>query len=283
MFANKIYVYLIALSTIFVTSQSFADDCDMAKEWFNKGNQLSDYSEREAFYYNKAIKLCPEYMPPYIKLSDNLGYNKRYPEAIKIAKKALSIDPYDPTLHYLVGLGYDKEKKFAKAIKYYRKALEYSQSEKSNDRKIDILHAISGVYYSQEEYGKFYKELLDIINKYASSRMIYNTYNNISWYLSICTDDKYNHGEEAINYALKAVELSPDENWHIYGTLAAAYARNKDYKKAITSQEKAISLIKKSDLETKDKQEELKGAHEFLELFKGGRAYQEKKIVCVKK
>lgn len=116
MFANKIYVYLVVVSTIFVNSQSFADDCDRAKEWFNKGKQLSDYSEREAFYYNKAIKLCPEYIPPYIKLSNNLGYNKQYSEAIKIAKQALSIDPYDPTLHFLVGLGYDKKKSLLKLL-----------------------------------------------------------------------------------------------------------------------------------------------------------------------
>ena len=47
-----------------------ADDCDMARKWYNEGIALSDNTEREASYYQRAIELCPDYFEAHNRLGN---------------------------------------------------------------------------------------------------------------------------------------------------------------------------------------------------------------------
>ena len=69
-------------------------------------------------------------------------------------------------------------------------------------------------------------------------------YNDFAWLLATCPDDKYRNGKKAVELAQKAMELMPNVT-AIYDTLAAAYAEEGQFKKAVDFQQKAIDLQKK--------------------------------------
>lgn len=63
-----------------------ADGCDEAREWYDEGLRLSDDSDREAYYYQQAIDLCPGYVAAHNRLAE--VYRKQ-------GKYLLSIDQFE--------------------------------------------------------------------------------------------------------------------------------------------------------------------------------------------
>ena len=95
-------------------------------------------------------------------------------------------------------------------------------------------------------------------------------YNNLAWLYATCPDEKYRNGIKAIALAKKAAEL--DAGHTVLATLAAAHAETGNFKEAIAAQEKAISLLKKSN----DK-EELVEQQKRLESYKLHKPWRKKK------
>ena len=68
------------------------DDCDKAKELYQQGVNLLNYSERQAAF-EQAVKLCPTYAEAYVNLADayeNLG---EFDQAEKCYRQAINIKP----------------------------------------------------------------------------------------------------------------------------------------------------------------------------------------------
>lgn len=101
-------------------------DPDYAEVHFNLGlmHDLSDDYQKAEMYYKKTIELNPELG---VRAYNNLAYlyikNKRFNEAINLAKKALSIKPKSPKVLDTLGWAYYKKKAFDKAVEYLKKAL----------------------------------------------------------------------------------------------------------------------------------------------------------------
>ena len=60
-----------------------ADACDEARRWYNDGLNLSDDSEREAAYYQRAIELCPDFAAAYNRLGEVYKSRKEFESAIE--------------------------------------------------------------------------------------------------------------------------------------------------------------------------------------------------------
>lgn len=69
-------------------------------------------------------------------------------------------------------------------------------------------------------------------------------YNDLSWILATCPDEKYRDGKEAIQLAQKALEIRMEPAF--MDTFAAAYAEAGKFEEAIATQEKAISMLNKT-------------------------------------
>ncbi|REJ95429.1 MAG: tetratricopeptide repeat protein [Planctomycetota bacterium] len=80
-----------------------------------------------------------------------------------------------------------------------------------------------------------YSEAIRLDPKYA------NVYNGIAWLRPTCSDGRYRDGAEAIRYGEKACDLTGYKEAYPLDTLAAAYAENGQYDKAVETQEKALS------------------------------------------
>lgn len=87
-------------------------------------------------------------------------------------------------------------------------------------------------------------------------------YNNLAWLLATCKDAKYHDGKRAVELALKAVKIAKTN--YTLDTLSAAYARNGQFKKAVTTQQRALS------------NGQIEGGEARLELYRQKRPYQEK-------
>ena len=79
--------------------------------------------------------------------------------------------------------------------------------------------------------------------------------NSLAWFLATCSDDNIRNGVEAVGHATKACELTYWQEWKYIDTLAAAWAENGDFKRAIEYEQEALQL-KGLDDETRTKMED---------------------------
>ncbi len=95
-----------------------------------------------------------------------------------------------------------------------------------------------------------------------------SSFNNKAWLLATATDAAVRNGEEAVAAALQAVALEDSATYR--DTLAAAYAEQGDFDRAVEEQQKAIDMLGANmppavmrDMEAR------------LELFRQGQPYRE--------
>ena len=65
--------------------------------------------------------------------------------------------------------------------------------------------------------------------------------NHMAWELATSRDPQKRDGRKAVELALQAVKIAPD-NYECLDTLAAAYARNGDFDNAVATQKRVLSL-----------------------------------------
>jgi len=85
--------------------------------------------------------------------------------------------------------------------------------------------------------------------------------NALAWHFATCKDPKQHDGNRAVELALKLTKLKAGKNE--LDTLAAAYARNGQFKEAVNTQVRALSLGR------------IPGGEEKLKLYRQGRRYQD--------
>jgi len=66
--------------------------------------------------------------------------------------------------------------------------------------------------------------------------------NALAWFLATCPDDSIRNGAEAVRHATKACELTYWQEWPYIDTLAAAWAENGDFKRAVEYEQQALQL-----------------------------------------
>ncbi|MEZ5329290.1 MAG: ASPIC/UnbV domain-containing protein [Verrucomicrobiales bacterium] len=89
--------------------------------------------------------------------------------------------------------------------------------------------------------------------------------NNLAWQLAAHPNPKVRDGKRAVKWAEKAATLTDNKDPSILDTLAAAYAQAGDFKKAVTTAQRAASLTKRQPAL-------LKGIQTSLKLYQAGRA-----------
>jgi len=266
---------ILAACIVFYSPSGFTEDCLLAKEWFNKANNLSDQMERKAFYYNKSIELCPDFIDPYIGLMANQLKTGDYEDVIEIGKKGLKIDPFEPGLHFNIAIGYEELEKYDDAIIHLQRASELFEPRKMEEKAIAQL---LWIYYNrQSDYSATYEILRNVVAQPIVSFRKPYFYNTYAWILAVCPD--MNKEQEALDFAKKAHELLTDK-WFVKDTLAAAYARNGYYEEAIEMQEEAIEML--GDESKGTKREHLVAASDRLKTYRSGKAYEKKDVNCPK-
>jgi len=86
--------------------------------------------------------------------------------------------------------------------------------------------------------------------------------NNLAWLYATCKDSTQHNGKKAVELALQATKLKPQETGY-FDTLAAAYARNGQFDQAVSTQVRVLSMGY------------VNGGEDRLKLYRQRKAYQE--------
>lgn len=100
-------------------------------------------------------------------------------------------------------------------------------------------------------------------------------YNGLAWLYATSSDPNHQNGKMAISYAQKCLKYNRNY-WQYHDTLAAAFARDNQFAKAIQSQKEAIELLENDKKLNKEKFEmHLKETKDRLALYKSNKCYTE--------
>jgi len=212
----------------------------------------------EAIYeYKKALAINLN----YAKAHNNLGivYFKKgmLDEAISEYKKALAINPNFSEAHYDLGLAYSKKGNLNEAISEFNKAIVINPNFTEAYYKLGLVLKAQG---KLSDAISAYREVIQLKSDYVLA------YSNLAWIYATSPNASIRDGDEAVALATKACELEDFKNVEALDTLAAAYAEQKNFRKAVEYQYRAIKLSPPQIKEELQKR---------LQLYKLGRAYRD--------
>lgn len=196
--------------------------------------------------------------------------SRKYEEAIKAFSLSIETLPHDYESYNKRGVAYIGAGDINRAVSDFTKAIELNQQfadafsnrgaalcEKGNyDQAIeDCTSALAINPLSSKAYNNrgiawnnkgFFKNAIADYTKAVEINPGYSdALNNLAWIYATCPDKRFRSGQKAVEYAEKAVKLSPDP--YYMDTLAAALAENNRFEEAIEVQEKVIAAIGEND------------------------------------
>ncbi|AMV33070.1 Photosystem I assembly protein Ycf3 [Pirellula sp. SH-Sr6A] len=135
-------------------------------------------------------------------------------------------------------------------------------------------HRLQGeILLSQGEHADAviaYEKALNLMPEAVSSEIRSSLLNNLSWLLATSPLDDVRDGNRSLELGLQACELTKYSQAHILSTLAAAYAEQGNFEKAIEFSEKAVELGRK------DGNEQLEQLEEELKSYRDKKPWREK-------
>ncbi|WP_395744332.1 tetratricopeptide repeat protein [Prosthecobacter sp.] len=140
-------------------------------------------------------------------------------------------------------------KSSAKAALWYLKAAQ-QDFVPAMTRLANLYYTGQGVPVDYRRAGAWYRRAARSEDPWAS--------NNLAWFLATCPEENLHNGESAVLLARRALKLvaevvqSDEQPYEMIDTMAAALARNGEYKEAELWQKRCITLFNE-DKEPKDK------------------------------
>jgi tetratricopeptide (TPR) repeat protein len=131
--------------------------------------------------------------------------------------------------------GYYGDRDFEKAIKWYLKSAKNGSAAAMDYVGLFYSGGLGGLKQNCKKAVEWFKKGLKGGFKQSKG--------NIVWALATCPDKSHRNGKEALTLALEIIENKGIEEAGDLDNLAAAYAENKDFLKAIDTQKKAITLV----------------------------------------
>jgi len=158
------------------------------------------------------------------------------------------------------GIDFYKKKNYDKAIQDFTRAIE----KNSGFAEAYINRGV--VYNKKGEYGRAISDYNMALEKKSNS---VNAINSLAWLLSTCPEERFRNGEKAFELAEKGKDINPGA--YTLDTLAAAYAENGNFEKAVEIQKEVIKLIGNQENLTL-----LDECKKHLKAYKARKAWREK-------
>jgi tetratricopeptide (TPR) repeat protein len=148
-------------------------------------------------------------------------------------QRALEIKPAYPEAHYNLGNFLAKQGRSTEAIEHFQKALEI----KPDSTKVHYRLALALKHQGRFEAAiVHYKKVLELEPRPMLAE------NGLAWLLATCPDARLRNGDQAVELAQQAVQLSGGQHPEILDTLAAAYAEAGRFPEAVANAERALHL-----------------------------------------
>jgi len=121
------------------------DDCNEARKWYDEGLALSDGSQREASYYQRAIDLCPDYFEAHNKLGEVYTSLGKYELAVREFEQATRNESFVEPLNNL-GKVYRLQGRYDLAAEAFARAIRM---------KPDFREAQNNLKYVRKRLGEY--------------------------------------------------------------------------------------------------------------------------------
>jgi TPR repeat protein len=241
------------IGRMYFEGKGVPQDYNKAAEWTHKSAEGGDPGAQYmlAWFYYKGIGVPQDYMK-------------------SVAWAQQSSDKGDVDASNLLGIlhrtGRGVPKDYTKALEFFHEADRYGN--------IEAPAHIAAMHKSGQGVSKDYRQAINWYSKAAEKG------NDAGWihlaYLyATCKDSQYVDSQKAVAYALKGTEKEP-KNFASWAALAAAYARNNQFERAIETAMQSDALLQADrHLDEAEKQAALRRAQTRLAAYKEGMVYTE--------
>ncbi len=196
----------------------------------------------------------------------------RMADAINDMKLLVSRDPSNVGRQLQLANLYQQDERPRKAIDVYSAILDRDPNNAPVLRsRGDALLSVGDHSSAIDDYERAIKlaSALDEEDRKASVDLA-GILNNLAWVLSTSPNDSVRNGKRAVELGEQAAELTEYKEAHILSTLAACYAENGDFEKAIEWSTKAVELGREEE------HAQIEQLEEELESYRKGEAWREK-------
>jgi TPR repeat protein len=241
------------LALLYYEGKGVPEDDGKAAEWMRKAAEGGDATS--------------QYMLAWFSYK-GIGVPQDYAKSLEWAQKAMEMGDTNATtllarLHRL-GRGVPQN---------YTKALELLHAADQAGSIYAPAH-IAYMYKTGQGVSKDYRQAIEWYSK-AAEKGNTSGWTHLAYLYATCKDSQYVDGKRAVAYGLKATERDPN-HFSSWAALAAAYARNNQFDKAIEAAAKSDNLLQaNTKLNDDEKQEIGRRAQIRLTAFKDNKAYTE--------
>jgi tetratricopeptide (TPR) repeat protein len=232
-----------------------------AGAYVNRGRALARIGELESAMsdYAKAIAANPQQWEAYFNRAAELKDAGKLCEAIDDLNKVMELNPEFAGAYVNRASIYVRQGELDNAIADYNTAL-------FRDANLaDVYIARANAFLRKKDYRHALWDLQTAVQ--MKIKQPERALNSLAWLRATCPEAEMRNGKEAVKLALKACELSEWKNWSIIDTLAAAYAEQGDFDRAITYQKQVLQIGKSAN--------EFDKMKEHLALYQQHRPYRE--------
>ena len=191
--------------------------------------------------FQKELEIQPESVEAQNNLGSAFERKSAFEDAVVCFQRAIQLDPHRAKLHYNLATVFVRQGRFDQAIPYLERELQINPA--SAEAHNDLGIALSQKGRIEEAIGEWQKTLeLQPSNLGACC--------NLVWVFATFPDDAIRSGAKAVALGERALELSGQKDPRIYRLLAAAYAENQQFDKAIETARRGSDLaIEQGDSE----------------------------------
>ncbi|MCX7665625.1 MAG: tetratricopeptide repeat protein [Gemmataceae bacterium] len=224
--------------------------------WVNQDDMV--LLNKAADYFAERIKETPDvtYLHAFRGWANHRTGKSE--EALKDYSQAIRLSPQSSDWYNNRALIYSQMQKYKEAIEDYSKAIELRPNNPLYFRNRSRVHRATG------EHEKAISDLKSALKLDPDHQV---TLNDLAWTLATSPIDKIRDKKLAVEYAERVCQLTDYKNGVYLDTLAAAYAENDEFDKAVEYQKKAMQAVN-SPVNNKD-------AEKRLELYQNKKPYRE--------
>ncbi|MDO8301657.1 MAG: tetratricopeptide repeat protein, partial [Sedimentisphaerales bacterium] len=198
----------------------------------NALRQQGKYDEA-AVCYRRALQLQPNNVDYYNNLGATLAMQGKIGDAADCFYQALRIDPNNTQTHYNLAMLLSEQRKYNESIKHYRIVLKHDPNN---------MQVYFNIGYALESEGKIDEAIAcfrDAIRIAPSSPV---PLVELAQLLATHPDPNKQDAKQAVEYARHAAELTKYQDAAVLNNLAAAYAANNQFDKAVIAAQNALDI-----------------------------------------